>query len=199
MHAFLGLFTSSIVASASAEEVAAAPAWSPLRVALECQSAYRVDACTLLRGAITEQQVLRSVPRREADVTLFVHVPAAGNDDRVYLRATTELPGAPALFEQFALIDSRQSIDEQRAALQPLLARALSPALLVMNPQAVRLSLVVPSATEAPSATRAYGFSVWAGAWASWTEDYQYRNYWTGANVRQVKADRSGYLSTNFD
>ena len=199
MHAVLALFTITASRPAWAEDAAQAPSWSPLRVALECQSAYRVDACTLLRGAITEQKVLRSVPRSEADVTLFVNVTGAGNDDRVYLRVTSERDGALPLFEQFAVINSRQTVEEQRAALQPLLARALAPALLVVNPQAVRISLVVPTATEAPSATRAYGFSVWAGAWTSWTEDYQYRNYWTGANLRQVKADRSGYLSTSFD
>lgn len=158
-------------------------AFAPLRVALECQSWGRVDACTFVRGHLDDLDVVAVVPQAQADVVLYLNLTSVANDDRVALRAV-ERGDDPFVFEQAQVVNTRLPVDEQVEALRPLVSRALAPSVARRAPEAVEVTLSVPDdAARADAKTSPYGFTAWAGGWGSWTRDYQSLSTWGGASV----------------
>lgn len=166
---------------------ALAEAWTPLRVALECQSERRVDLCTLIQGSLDNLPVVKVVPRSDAAVVLYLNATSESFQDFVLMRAVlvgTSVPGAPASFEQPIAVDYRIPVDEQRAALDPVLHRVLSPYLALAVPGAVTVTLTAPEGEEDTSKKGSpWSFSVWGGGWGSWSEQYRSLSLWTGFSL----------------
>lgn len=164
----------------------AAP-WAPLRVAVECQSEKRVDVCKLVQGTLDNLAVVKSVPRSDAAVVLYLDATAESSWDFVLMRAVLSdnaVPGAPASYEQPVKVDYRLPVDEQRAALDATLARVLGPYLALAVPGAVTVSLAEPEGEKDSTArTSPWSFSVWGGGWGSWSEQYRSLSLWTGASA----------------
>ncbi len=183
--------------------LAVAAPWAPMRVALECQSEQRVDACTLVQGTLDNLKVVKSVPRSDAAVVLYLDVTAESTWDFVLMRAVLvggALPGAPVSFEQPVKIDYRQPVDEQRAALDATLSRVLAPYLSVAVPGAVTVSLAEPEGEEDTSAKSSpWSFSVWGGGWGSWSEQYRSLSLWTGASVGVETNTDKASVWVNYD
>ena len=85
----------------------ASPSWSPLRVYIDCQSIRRVDACTYLQRSVDGSEVLTRVPRSDDQVTVQINVTIRASDDLVHLRFSSELPGAPPLYERTVVVDTK--------------------------------------------------------------------------------------------
>ncbi len=155
----------------------------PLRVALECQSWARVDACTFVRGHLDDVAVVAVVPQAQADVVLYLNLTSVANDDRVALRAV-ERGDDPFVFEQTQVVSTRLPVDEQVEALRPVVSRVLAPALARRSPEAVVVTLSIPEdADQADVKGSPYGFTAWTGGWGSWSRDYQLLSTWGGASV----------------
>lgn len=181
---------------------AAPTTWSPLRVALVCQSSARVNACTYVQGSLDAEAIVAVVPRADAQVVLYVDVTERANDDLVLLRVVGDLPGAPSEFEQIAEVDSRASADVQRAALVPSIDRALAPFVTIAVPGAVTVAFAPPDgADEAPEHTSPWGTSAWAGGWGNWSRNFQYLSAWAGARVYRMTDTRDTrvWLAYNRD
>ena len=168
--------------------VAAAFAWSPLRVALDCQTQHRVDLCTLARGTLDPLNVVSVVPKAEAQVVLHLNATKEVSTDYVQLRAVSSehsgVAGTPSSFEQEVAIDYRLSVDEQRAALAPPLLRVLAPYLSLAVPGSVSITLVDPEGgerVEKPSSP--WGFVVYASGTGNWSDNYRALSVWTGGSV----------------
>lgn len=173
----------------------AAPAWSPLLLALDCQTQDRVDICTYVRGSLDALTMLRVVPLSDAQVVLHLNATSETNTDFVQLRAVSDLGpaavGTPPSFEQSVEVDYRLPVDEQRALLDPPLYRVLSPYLCVLVPGAVSVSLSEPEGeVDLGKKTSPWGFSAWAGGWGLWSQDYRSLELWTGLSL---------YRKTNTD
>lgn len=125
--------------------VSTALAWSPLRVALDCQLQYRIDLCTFVRGTLDQLTVVAVVPKAEAQVVLHLNAKQEVSTDYVLLRAVSSkysgVSGAPSSFEQQVAIDYRLPVDDQRAALDPPLLRVLAPFLSLAVPGSVTVAL----------------------------------------------------------
>lgn len=182
--------------------LATAPTWTPLRVALDCQSQQRVQACTYLRGTLDGVDVVAVVPRSDAQVVLYVNATAAAGSDFLQLRAVADPTapiGAPPAFEQTVEVDSRLPVDDQRALLEPALTRVLAPFVSLAVPEAVSVTFTTPAGEEAPTRTTPWGFSVWAGGYGRWTRDYQYLTTWTGASLSRLTNDWRLSTWVNYD
>lgn len=164
------------------------PTWTPLGVALECQSSARVDACTYLAGALDALEVVLRVPRSRAQVVLYVNATTSGTVDRVHLRMVGTVPGAPGEFEQLQDVDSRLGVDEQRAGLEPALLRALAPYIATTTPQALQVKLITPPDGRLDAPSSPWGLALWMGGSGWWTPDYQSLNTWLGAGVYGLTA-----------
>lgn len=166
----------------------AAPAWAPLRVALDCQSAERVDACTYVRGALDALDVVAVVPLSEAQLDLHLNATRAASDDHIQLRAVADasLTGAPASFEQQVVIDYRLPVDDQRARLDPALYRVLAPYLSVAVPDAVAVTFHAPDGAPEAVRTSPWAFAVWAGGYGSWSQDYRNLTAWSGLSLARI-------------
>ena len=164
----------------------AAP-WAPMRVALECQTSRRVDICTFIQGSLDNLPVVAVVPRSDAAVVLYLNATSEGNTDYVLMRAVLDpgaIAGAPPSFEQPVEVDYRLPVDDQRAALDPALHRVLAPYLSLAVPGAVSVSLAAPDGDlDTTKKTSPWSFSVWAGGWGSWSEQYRSLSLWTGFSL----------------
>jgi len=158
--------------------------WKPLRVAIECEEAGRIDACTLADGLLAQNALFLVVPRGSADVVLYINVTDTGAADFVFLRAVGSLEGAPGAFQQLQEVDSGEGVEEQQAHLAPGLWRTLAPYVSIQVPEAVQVSLTPPahpSNEDEPS--RAWGLSAWAGGWGSYSPTFQELSVWSGTSV----------------
>ncbi|MSP54065.1 MAG: hypothetical protein EXR69_00425 [Myxococcales bacterium] len=181
----------------------AAPAWSPLRVALDCQSQERVDICTYIRGSLDALAVVRVVPLSEAQVVLHLNATSETNTDFVQLRAVSDLgpeaAGTPPSFEQGVEVDYRLTVDEQRALLDPVLYRVLSPYLCVLVPGAVSVLISEPEgAVDIGKKTTPFGFSIWAGGFGLWSQDYRSLSMWTGVSLYRKTSTNQQELWINY-
>lgn len=172
--------------------------WAPLPLSLDCQSDARVDACTYAEGILRELPLVVLVPRGRGKATLYLNAVQVAAEDHVHLRIVTEIPGAPPAFEQVGVIDSRAGIDEQRAALQPALYRALAPVIAIEIPGTVAVTYTAPSAPSVAPPTTPWGFYSWLGGSGSWTESYQYLSAWTGLAVTRTTNQEREYLNLGY-
>src|SRR4030095_14172559 len=93
---------------------AAATPFTPIGIHLECQGSGRTRACpAFLRGFIDASRVLVHAPRAGAKVLLYDNVTQRAGFDRVQLRFTSELVGAPSENEVLQEIDTRAGDDAQ--------------------------------------------------------------------------------------
>lgn len=183
---------------------AAAATWAPLRLAVECQSERRVEACTFVRGTLEGLSVVAIVPRSEAQVTLHLNATSEGTTDFVQLRAVSDVehgvPGAPASYEQVVAVDYRTGVDEQRAVLDPALRRALAPFLAQAVPGSVTVALAEPPGEKSTAIeTSPWGTIAWAGGWGSWSADYRSLSLWTGAAIYRKTDGSTASLWINYD
>ena len=161
-----GLATSVTCARAASATATSAPtapsSFHPLRIHIVCQRVGRTRACpAFLRGFVDATPVLMAAPESQAQVTLYVNVTARARFDRLALRFTSSLAGAPAAFEVLQEIDSRAPDDQQRAALEPAFLRGVAPFVAEVAPDAVAVKLVVPhGAAAAPIATSPWSFAL---------------------------------------
>lgn len=183
--------------------LAADPTWSPLRLALDCQTQARVDACTFLRGSLDALDVVAVVPLSDAQVVLYVNATTAAATDFVHLRAVSDVrsgvAGAPASFEQDVEVDYRLPVDDQREALDPALLRVLAPYLSVAVPGAVKVTVTTPTAAPTPSKTSPWSFSTWAGGYGSWSQDYKAFSGWAGLAVARITNASEQEVWVNYD
>lgn len=172
----------------------------PLRVDLECQDYGRTKACPeFLLGFIEHNPVFLSSPRARAQVVVYVSEQEVANDDRVHLRFVGDLPGVSPVVEVEVDLDTRVDDDAQRALLEPVFHRGISPFVLAVNPDAVTVSIAPPEdgAMDDPQTTP-WGFSTSMSASGSWTESYQTLSSYGSASVSRVEADSacSGSVGT---
>ncbi len=183
--------------------LAEGPSWSPLRVALDCQTQARVDACTYVRGSLDAMDVVAVVPLSEAQVVLHLNATTAATTDFVHLRAVSDprsgVPGAPSSFEQDVEVDYRTAVDEQRAALDPALLRVLAPYLSLAVPGAVRVTVTTPAGVQVASKTSPWSFSTWAGGYGSWSQDYKAFSGWAGMSVAHITNSDAQEIWVNYD
>ncbi len=170
------------------------PHWTPLRIALDCQTEERVDGCTYVRGMLDALKVVAVVPLSGAQAVLHLNATAEGNTDFVQMRVVSDpgsgISGVPASFEQEVEVDYRLPVDDQRARLDPALNRVLAPYLSVAVPGSVAVSLTAPEGSTTTPKTSPWGFSVWAGGYGDWSQDYRDVSLWTGFAL---------YRKTNHD
>ena len=165
--------------------------WSPLRVALDCQSGARVRACAFLRTYVDEIEVLAYVPRAEADVIVYLNVTEEANTDLVHLRYVRQGEGSPAELELVQPINTRTGDDEQRLALKPAFVRGIAPFVAATIPDAVTVSIAAPpDALKDEPETTPWGLSLYGGGWGSWTENYQSLSVWDGIYVYRLTNTR---------
>lgn len=175
--------------------------WTPLRVALECESSGRVGACTLVDGLLAQNALFLVVPRDGADVVLYVNSTQVGATDVVFLRAVGSLEGGPGVFQQLQEVDSREGVEEQQATLAPGLWRTVAPYVSVTVPTAVQITLAPPAdpVHEDDEPGRSWGYSAWGGGWGSYSPTYQNLSLWTGTSVSVVKSAQRLSAWVNYD
>ncbi len=167
--------------------ISAAEASSPLRIYVDCQSSARVDACTYLRRSVDNHPALTRVPRSDDQVTVQVNGTTVALIDRIHLRYTAEIPGAPALYERTVELDSRDDVDEQVAALEAVLLQGLAVFMVQSHPGSVSVTLSVPEISEAEDDVGSpLGVGLYAGTWGSWTENYQNFDLWSGVYANRT-------------
>ncbi len=169
----------------------AEPAWTPLRVAVECESGGRIDACTHVRGLLDHQSVFAVGPRATSMVNIHIAVTTEANRDLVLLRFVGSVEGAPPSYEQQIGVDSRLPVEEQAEALAPGLWRGLSPFVAIVVPEALTVSYAAPESSREVGRTTPWGFNTWTGGWGSWSEQYQSLNLWGGASVYRITNDNA--------
>ena len=186
---------------ARADRTAPAPTWAPLRVHLVCQGWSRTKVCpAFVRGFIDETQVLVYAPRAAAQVVLYVATTFRENDDRVLLRFTASLPGAPAAFEVTQDVSTRASDDAQRDALRPAFLRGVAPFVAAVLPAAVEVTLTPPeAAARAAPSTSPWSFEIYGGGFWNWSDQYQSANFWGGTGAsRTTGRDRASLSVGGF-
>ena len=178
--------------------------WAPLRLALDCQTQVRVDLCTYVRGSLDALKIVAVVPLSEAQVVLHLNATAEGNTDFVQMRAVNDaqapVAGAPATFEQHVEVDYRRTVDEQRADLEPVLFRTLAPYLSLAVPGAVTVTLAEPEGVvKADTKSSPWGFTIWAGGFGMWSQNYRNLSVWTGLSLWRKTNDSAQSIWVNYD
>lgn len=172
-------------------EPGAPSTWAPLRVRVECQSTYRVDACTVVHAKLRAAPVIALVPRSDAELVLYVNATGEGGQDLVHLRVVSSAPDLLPEFQLQVAVDSRAPLAAQEAVLEPALLQVLVPFFAQRLPAALSLRLIEPpGATDPARAPRPWGLSVWLGGWGSWSEDYQSLSTWYGGSAYALTAER---------
>lgn len=170
---------------------APAPTWRALRVHVSCQQWGQSATCGAYLPAILEAfSVLEAAPRASADVVVYVNAVSVGNVDRVHLRFVPRDPGQTPREVTYQL-DTRASLDAQRAAVEALFLRGAWPFLERVAPDALEFSLKTPEATAVVSAASlsAWSLSGWVGGWGSWSNAYSNLDTWSGVGVSRVTAE----------
>lgn len=189
-----GLAASTTCArTASATATTAPPAsssFNPLRIHIECQSPGRTRACpAFLRGFIDKTPVLMPAPLAGAQVVLYVNATSRARFDRLELRFTSALAGAPRTHAVLQEIDTRTSDDQQRAALEPAFLRGVAPFVAAVAPDAVVVTLVAPpGAAHAQLDTTPWGVELSGGGFGSHTARYQSTTLWGGLSLSRTTA-----------
>ena len=139
-----------------------AMAAEPLGVFLDCQSWGRTRACpSFLRSYIDETDHLVATSQADADVALFVNQTPVANDDRIHFRFVARDEGGLPSFELTYDLDTRQTVDEQRAALRLTFLRGMAPFLAQHVPDAVEVRLVPLEQGADPVDSRGQGSPWW--------------------------------------
>lgn len=186
----LGLWVSS---PATADDAAppAAPPSPALSIYIECEGYMaRTKACpTFLRSFVDEQPLLRSAPRADAAVILYVNPTQVANTDRLLLRFVATVRGAPPSLEITVDLDTRTDDDTQRAQLKPAFIRGIALYVAAAHPEAVAIELTAPAAgVVAAAQTTPWGTSVTVGGTGSWTSDYSSLSSNMDVSVTRVDA-----------
>ena len=182
--------------------LAAAPeAWSPLRIAVECQGWTRVDACTYVSRMVDNQEGLASVPRSDAQVVLYISATQLANDDLILLRfVTADLDGAPESFELIQAVDYRLPVDAQLPILQQALFRGVSPFMALSTPDALTVQLAPPELGDIlQPTTTPWGWGFWLGGWGSRTQSYQSASAWSGVWFNRMTEDSKLGVDSGWD
>lgn len=180
--------------------IVSSQAATPLRVAMECQSQARVDACTYLQGALDAQAVVAVVPRSDAQVLLYVNATTEASEDKIFLRFVSNMEAVPLNFEQLVSVDSRLSVDEQREQLEPVLLRGLAPYVSITFPDAVQVTFQIPEdSTIVAEKSSPWGLTTWMGGWGSWLGDYQDLSVWVGGALYRITDQQKQMLSGGYD
>jgi hypothetical protein len=179
--------------SAAPDRVDAGPGEAgPLRVHLECEAYGRTKACPeFFTGFIDEHDALLTSPRAVADVVLYVHESAIASTDRLHLRFTSKLAGAPPVVEFDVDVDSRTDDDAQLAALRPAFLRGIALYVAARRPELVETTLAAPTDAAAPgeaSSTTPWGVSLSFGGNGSWTSRYQNYSGWSSLELSRLTA-----------
>jgi hypothetical protein len=184
--------------AAAAPDSSAPRSWQPLLVHIECQGQGRTRACpAFLRGFIDETPLLAPAPRARAQVSLYYNVTFRADDDHVHLRFTAADDRLPREYEVTQVIDIRTSDDQQRARLRPAFKRGIAVFLGALNPDAVRVSLVVPTTRKrVVRTTTPWGFSIWTGGWGNYSRSFKSASMWGGFGLSRVTTET--LLSSNF-
>lgn len=171
------LFTTVALLGAAAPCAAAEDSWRELKVYVDCQRQMRVQSCTRISGFIVESEVLRPAPRAEADVIVHISATSVATSEEVLLRFTSQMPGAPSSLETVQSVDSRRTVDDQWAELQPAFLRGVAPYVTQVAPAAVTVGLAVPDdGPEEPGKSSPWDFAVRMGGWASWSQSFSNLN-----------------------
>jgi hypothetical protein len=164
----------------------------PLRVHLECEAYGRTKACPeFFTGFIDEHDALLTSPRAVADVVLYVHESAIASTDRLHLRFTSKLAGAPPVVEFDVDVDSRTDDDTQLATLRPAFLRGIALYVAVRRPELVETTLAAPTDATASSeatSTTPWGVSLSFGGNGSWTSRYQNYSGWSSLELSRLTA-----------
>ncbi len=148
-----------IVASVLAPAPAAADSATPVRVAVQCETAGRTKACpAFLLGIVDANRVLANAPRAAADVVVYANATEVALVDRVQLRFVSTLTGAPRELAISVDLDTRATDDEQRAALTSAFLRGVALFVAARHPDAVTVALTEPHGlATAPKHTTPWG------------------------------------------
>lgn len=149
-----------------------------VRVDVECEQVGRTKFCpAFLLGFVDANKVLLSSPRSSAEVVVYATANAVSLDDQIHLRFVGRMPGAPAVIELDAMLDTRMTDDQQRAVLEPVFLRGIALFVAARYPDAVTVALTAPKDTaNGVAETSPWGFSVALSGNGNYTDKYQSAN-----------------------
>ncbi|MCW5802757.1 MAG: hypothetical protein KIT31_10250 [Deltaproteobacteria bacterium] len=146
----------------------------PIRVAIQCEQAGRTKACpAFLAGLIDANKVLLNSPRAGADVVVYASAVNVALIDRLHLRFVGHA-GGPAPVEVDVDLDTRETDDNQRKALEPAFLRGVALFVAARHPSAVTVALGVPSElSAAPVRGSPWGIELGVSGSGSYTQNYR--------------------------
>jgi hypothetical protein len=146
----LASLLSASVASLSTMTAAAENKQSDaIAIHLICESYGRTKSCPeFITGFIEENAYLRSAPRSDAQLVMFISTSRVGADDQLHFRVVSTIAKTPPSLELDAKIATRGTDDEIRAALAPAFHRAVALYIASAHPEAVTVEFTAVKPTE---------------------------------------------------
>jgi hypothetical protein len=124
-----------------------------LAVEIVCASAGRSQACpATLRELVDATPLVRAAEPGAADVTVSFTATEDAAVDRVVLRFTASIKGAPGALDVAAAVDPAGDAAAQLAQLQPAFLRGIAIYVAARVPGAVTTELIAPADGAAPAA-----------------------------------------------
>ena len=191
---FVLCFASCIVMAASVSAQANS-SWQPLAVYLDCQSRGRTKICpAFIHSFIEQSPLLRRSPRADSHLTLQINATSIANTDEILLTFTSTQPKLPPIYEVRARIDTRQTDDEVRRAVEPAFVRGIAFYLGQHIPGSVEITLATPNQTQPQvDAQSPWGFFIWLGGHGNWSETSKEGTSWGGIGFhRKTSSTRIG-------
>jgi hypothetical protein len=158
---------------------------------LVCETYGRTKACPdFINGFIDDNPYLRQAPRSDAQLVMFVTTTSTGLNDQLHFRVVSTVAKSPAVLEVDALLNTRGTDDELRAALLPAFNQVVSLFISSQHPEAVSIafSAAKRSVAALPKELSPWGYRLSVEGSGSQTARYASYNGYAQGVVSRVTA-----------